>query len=187
MSITRIASRYAKSLLDLAVENKNLERVLEDVQLFKQSLENRDLFLVVKSPIIKAEKKLVIFNEIFKGKVDDLTLSFIQLVTSKGRESILPEITDQFIEQYRELNNITLASFTTSREVPDTIIDSLVKELKSSTWVRKGEVEVQEKVDQDIIGGFIIEIDNKQYDASVKAKLAELKKEILDNTYIKSL
>ena len=187
MSITRIASRYAKSLLDLAVENKKLERVLEDVQLFNQSLENRDLFLVVKSPIIKAEKKLAIFTQIFKGKVDDLTLSFIEIVTAKGRESILPEITDQFIEQYRELKNITLASFTTSQKVPDSIIDSLVSELKNSSWVRKGEVEVQEKVDEDIIGGFIIEIEDKQYDASVKAKLAELKKEILDNTYIKSL
>ncbi len=186
MSVSRIASRYAKSLIDLAIDNDKLEKVVEDVRLLKNATEQRDFYLLIKSPIVKSDKKLKIFNAIFEERIDSLSSSFFEIIIKKGREKFLPEIADEFIEQYRELKNITIAKVTTA--IP--ITESQVLRIKSELvklGVATGTVELETTVDPEIIGGFLLEIKDRLYDASVKSKLANLKKEILDNTYIKSL
>lgn len=186
MSVMRIASRYAKSLIELAKDQGKLEKVIGDMALFNQAIENRDLYLLLKSPIIKSDKKSNVFKALFGERVDHLTSSFFEIIIKKGREGYLPEISDQVIQQYRVLMNITTAVVTTSSPLNEAQ-ETRIKQELVNLGVASGAVELESKVDPDIIGGFLLEVGDQMYDASVKSKLAALKKEILDNTYIKSL
>lgn len=186
MSGIRIAARYAKSILDLAVEQGKLDRVVQDMKLVQEALEHRDLYLMVKSPIINGDKKRSVFKALFDDKVDPLTSSFFDIITKKSREGSLPDICSAFIDQYRKHEGITSAIITTAADIDE---DQLAK-IKSQMielGLATGKVEITKKVDPEIIGGFILEVQDQLYDASVKSKLANMKKNILDNSYIKSL
>lgn len=186
MSVIRIASRYAKSIIELAQEQNKLERIVDDMNLFNTALENRDLQLMIKSPIISADKKQKVFTALFSDKVDTLTNEFFKIVIKKGREGYLPEIAKDFIKQYKTLKNITTAEVTTATPVDQDQLDKIKSEIVKLN-LATGAVEFITKVDPELVGGFVLEINGQAYDASVKTKLANLKKEILDNTYIKSL
>lgn len=186
MSNITIASRYAKSLLDLAKEQGKLDKTVDDVKLFLDAVSNRDLFLMIKSPIINGDKKRAVFKAIFDGKVDELTSAFFDIIIKKSRESILPEIGRTFLEQYKSYKNITTATVTTAAPINDTQLAKIKTEI-AKLGLAVGTVELEKKIDPEIIGGFILQVKDKLYDASVKSKLANMKKEILDNTYIKSL
>ena len=185
MSSIRIASRYAKSLLDLAQESDKVEQIKDDLALFSEALKSRDLELLIKSPIIKADKKLGIFKAIFDGKLDKLTSSFFDIVIKKGRESLLPDIAHAFIEQYNIHNEITSATITTAERVSNDVIDDIKKNI-DTMGVSSKNIVVTEVIDPEIIGGYILQVGDKLLDASVKASLAKMKQEIVDNTYIKS-
>ena len=185
MSVVTIASRYAKSLLELAQEQGKLEVVKEDIATFNNVLKDKDFQLLVKSPIIQAEKKRAIFKSIFDGKVDELSSAFFDIIIRKGRESVLGDIAKSFQEQYRSSQNITRAKVTTASSMSSRQLDRIKSSLGDLDI--KGTVELETAEDPNLIGGFVLEIEDRLYDASVKNKLAELKKEILDNTLIKSL
>ena len=99
MTDNRVAPRYAKSLLDLGIEQNKLDVLYDNMSALKSALQNRDLYLMVKSPIIHADKKISVFKSIFEGSFDKISQSFLDIITRKGRETILPEITDSFIKQ----------------------------------------------------------------------------------------
>lgn len=185
MSVVRIATRYAKSLMELAQDQGKLETIYEDIATFNQALQNRDFELMVKSPIIQAEKKRAIFKTIFEGKIDPLTLSFFDIVIRKGRESVLGDISAAFTNQYKASKNITNAKVTTATPLAPAQLALLQASLHDLGI--KGTVDFETEVDKSLIGGFVLEVEGQLYDASVKNKLAQLKKEILDNTLIKSL
>lgn len=176
MSELSIARRYAKSLLDLAIEEKKLEKIISDSKLLSSALDSRDLYLLLKSPIIKADKKLNALSSIFNGKVDDLTMRFITLITKKGRENLLPEIIGAIDNQYNEMQNITAATLTTAVNVDASVIKDIESKLKTS----EGSVDIKTKVDSNIIGGYVLEIGDKIYDASVKRKIKDLRKELIN-------
>ena len=176
MSELSVARRYAKSLLDLAIEEKKLEKIISDSKLLSSALESRDLYLLLKSPIIKADKKLNALSSIFSGKVDDLTMRFITLITKKGRENLLPEIIGAVDHQYNEMQNITAATLTTAVNVDASVVKDIESKLKTS----EGSVDIKTKVDSNIIGGYVLEIGDKIYDASVKRKIKDLRKELIN-------
>ena len=186
MSGIRIAARYAKSILDLAVEQGKLDRVVQDMKLVQDALEHRDLYLMVKSPIINADKKRSVFKALFDDKVDPLTSSFFDIIIKKHREGSLPEICGAFVDQYRKHEGITSAIITTAAHIDEGQL-AKIKTQMVELGLAKGKVEITKKVDPEIIGGFILEVQDQLYDASVKSKLANMKKNILDNSYIKSL
>jgi len=92
MSVIRIASRYAKSIIDLATERGELDTVLSDMKGMQEAVKNRDLYLLFKSPIVKSDKKLSVFNAIFDGKLSNLSSEFFKIIMRKGREQYIPEI-----------------------------------------------------------------------------------------------
>lgn len=185
MANYRVASRYAKSLIDLGVEQNNLEQLHGDINTIKSALASRDLSLLVQSPIIKADKKNQIFDKIFSGKIDKVTMAFLQILTKKGREVTLPEIVTSFLDQYKKHKKITSVKLTTASAVGQSFIDSIKKTLLDSNET-ENVVEIDAKVDEDLIGGFVIEIGDKLYDASVLHKLNSVKKQFTENKYIKS-
>ena len=186
MSLQSITSRYAKSLLDLAIEQNKLDTVLADVQGFAKASENRDLYLMLKSPIVNTEKKLDVLKAIFDGKLDKLTMSFITLITKKGREIYLPEIATAFIEQYRDHKGISGVIITTAQALTDAELAKIKAKLVASD-VTKTTLEIETKIDPSIIGGFVIEIGDNLYDASVAHKLDEIKKQFSGNDYAASI
>ncbi len=184
MSVTRIATRYAKSLIELAIEQGKLEQVSTDVHTLNAAARNRDLYMMLKSPIIHADKKIAVLDAIFKGKVDTLTLAYLHLLVNKGRENYIPEITSEFVVQYKVLKKITTVTVTTATPLSDAVLDELKKKLLASD-ITSDNLEVLTKTDPELIGGFVLQFDNKRYDASVSHKLEELNSQFLKNLYVK--
>lgn len=180
MSTTRIASRYAKSILDLAQEQGNLDAVKADMDLFLKAIENKELARFFKSPIINPSKKLAVISEIFKGKVTDLTMGFFNIITKKGREKMLDDIAAEFVTQYKQLNKISTVKLTTASEVTDKTKEAIKQHLIDQKAIHPS-VDLETVVDEDLIGGFKLEFDNQLYDASVAGKLAKLKKAFAEN------
>ncbi len=182
--VQRVAYRYAKSLLDIAVDQNNLEAINNDMSVIKEALNNKDLRLLVKSPIIKPTKKIAIFKEIFGGSVDKVTMAFLEIVTKKGRENILLDLTTAFDEQYKKLQHVTGVKLTTAAPISDADLAEIKSNLLKSTATDEA-VEVETAVDADLIGGFVLEMGDKMYNASVAYQLEQVKKKFSDNKYIK--
>ena len=172
--MSTVANRYAKSLLDVSMEQNKLEAIYNDIKGFKDTLDNKDLMQLLKSPIINAVKKNSAFKALFDGKVDPLTMNFFKTVINKSRESALPEICDAFIDQYRAKNNIASAKVITAAKLSEEKINAIKSSLNQNSSAATFEIE--EEVDESLIGGFIIEMGDKRYDASVKHKLNKLRK-----------
>jgi F-type H+-transporting ATPase subunit delta len=185
MSVIRIASRYAKSLIDLAVEQDKLERVLEDVKTFQKAVSNREFYLLLKSPIINATKKQQIFKALFGDKFDEMTSAFFKIILTKGREAYLPDIADEFVNQYKDIKHISTVRLTTAVPLGAETISRLKQKLVASS-ATEDHVELVTKVDPDILGGFVIEFDDKLYDSSVTHKMELLRKEFAKNLFVKS-
>src|SRR5215207_2019454 len=118
MSNPRLAYRYAKSIIDLSQEKGQLEEVFNDM-LFLQKIikENRDLLVLLRSPVITADKKLKVVEAVTTGRVTEITALFNKLLITKGRESALPEVIGSFIQQYKELKSIHTVKLTTATPI----------------------------------------------------------------------
>jgi F-type H+-transporting ATPase subunit delta len=186
MSVIRIASRYAKSLIDLAKEKGNLDRAVEDIKYFQAVCkENGEFYRLLKSPIINGTKKASIFTAIFGERFDDMTKAFLDIVVRKGRESYLPEIADEFMEQYRQLNSITNVKLTTATKLSDGAVEGIKKKLAASSATADN-IEITTAINADLIGGFVIEFEDKLFDSSVAHQLEQLRKEFGKNEGIKA-
>lgn len=179
MSNYRVAVRYAKSLISLAIENKKLEKVKADIDLFNNlCLEVRPFYNFIKNPIINSYKKLSIFQRLFENRIDELSYKFIEIITKKGREDILLEIGEEFIRKYRAYKNIEIVAITTPIALDEGLKNEFIS--LSSTLIGKDKkVEIKEEVNEDLLGGFILRIGDKQIDDSVSSKLRDLKKKLI--------
>ncbi|MCD6067272.1 MAG: atpH [Bacteroidetes bacterium] len=177
------ASRYAKSLIGLAVEKGQLEAIHKDMQMIKGLCDsNPDFVNLLESPVVKTDKKKAILAEIFKGKISDLTFSFINIIADKRREGYIDDIAKAFDGQYKAYKNILTAVITSANGI-DAATKSKVLELVKATT--NGEVELIEKTDKDLIGGFVLTVGDKQIDASVARKLNDLRKNFSENPFVK--
>ena len=182
----RLAHRYAKSLLDLAVEKNCLDAVLADMQLINNiCTKSPDFTSMLRSPVISGDKKLSIINQILKAHINNFTSLFLDLIVSKGRELNLPEIAVAFTEQYNELKNIRLVKITTAAAISPAIAGSI--QAKVATYLPEGTIELTTAVNEDLIGGFVLEFQDKQYDASIRKHLSDVRARVTDNSYVNKL
>ena len=185
MSEFRIASRYAKSLLELANEQKCLDEVMKDMENFETLCdENRDLVLMFRNPIIKHLKKLEILKKIFKGKVHALTLSIFEIITKKHRERYLPQIASAFKAQYFEFKGFVESSITTVVPIDAGIrqeIETIVKNITGKKVI------INELIDPELIGGFVLKIGDRQIDDSISSKLRDLKLKFTQKQYMSTM
>lgn len=184
MADIRAALRYVKSLLQLAVEQKALDQVHNDMLMFDKAVKaNREFLLLLRNPIVKHDKKREILEKLFKGKVHPLTMSIFDIITKKNREPLLPAIAEEFHNAYNEYKGVGKAKITTA--VP---LDAQLRgefEKLAAKYSEKKQVELLESVDADMIGGFILDVGDRQVDASIKNKLKALKVKFSQNPYIK--
>jgi len=176
-----VANRYAKSLLELANEKGQLEPVFSDMQLVaKVCEENKEFTNFLKSPIIKTDKKIAVIKEVFAGKVGDITSGFLTILTQKRRELYMQHIANAFVEQYKQHKNILTAVITSAVGIDSTVKAKVLELVKQTT---NGEVELVEKIDKNLIGGFVLRIGDKQVDASISRKLNDLRKTFTGSTF----
>lgn len=182
----RLATRYAKSLIGLAQERQELETVYNDM-LFLQRIckSNRDFVNLLRSPVVKADKKDAIITAITKDRISKITATFAKLLTDKGREEDLPEIIDAFISQYNEIKGIQKVRLTTAVPVSDDLKKALLDKVKKSTGFDK--VEMEALVNENLIGGFILEYNNNLVDASILRDLKDISKQFQENVYIRNI
>jgi F-type H+-transporting ATPase subunit delta len=186
MQNPRLAGRYAKSILDLAKETNQLDVVYNDMQTLHTICKgNKDFVAVLKSPVIKPDKKQVIINAVLQSRVGILTTTFSNLLIIKGREKILSEIVTAFIDQYKVLNNIQVVTLLTAAEVSAETLATIKQKVSGSLPGKT--IEIVTKVKPELIGGFVIEVGDKRVDASIAYDLKEVSKQFMNNDFIFNL
>jgi F-type H+-transporting ATPase subunit delta len=179
----RLAGRYAKSLIDLAQEQGNLEKVYSDMLLLQNiTRSNREFLAFLRSPIISADKKDKIITAVLAGKLSPLTAAFTKLLVSKGRESTLPEIITAFIQQYKVLKGIQTVKLTTATPISETLKAAIVEQVKKTGNYKSIDLEVA--VNEQIIGGFVLQAGDKMVDASVASGLKEISRQFENNDFV---
>ncbi len=179
MAVATVAARYAKSLLDLAQEQGITETLYKDMQLFKQTVDqSRPLLLMLKNPIVRSEKKTAVLKAAFEKRLNPVTMSFLQIITKKNREPIMDAIAEEFIRQYDRLKGVERASIITT--VP--LTDALREQFKAMVLKTTGGklVELEERIDPKLIGGYILRVGDQQIDGSIRNQLNELRLQFLN-------
>ncbi len=186
MKNIKVAKRYASALYQFAEESAKVEQVFQDMQtVVLVSNQNREFRQLLASPIVSTEKKLSILEAIFSSKLGELSMKYLLIITSKGRDALLHQIAEQYTELYKKAKGIITLSLKTAFEISDTQKEKILQMLKAAT--KANEIELREEVNTDLVGGFVLSWDDKQIDATLQRRLRELKKDFEDNNYLKSI
>ena len=179
----RVASRYAKSLLDLAIERGQLEQVNNDM-LYLQSLikGSREFLSLLRSPVVKGDVKTRAVDAVTAGKISEMTKAFTTLLIAKTRESVLPEVITSFIQQYKAKKNIHTVKLTTATPVTDAVKNQIVDQVRKTSNMQN--IELESAVDPNIIGGFVLQAGDKLIDASIAYDLKTLARQFENNDFI---
>src|SRR6187549_716144 len=133
MNNPRLAGRYAKSLLDLATEQNQVDAVYADMKWINQICKsNPDFVNMLRSPVIKPTSKGKIFESVTKQRVSTLTTAFIQLLVNKARETNLPEIATTYIDQFNALRNIHKVKITTADPISEEMLNTIMANVRST-------------------------------------------------------
>ena len=184
MSNHRVASRYAKSILDLSIEKGQLEGVYEDFKnLSSMGQSNRELGQVLNNPVITSDKKLKVLKALFAKKCNPITGTFFEIVSRKNRESVLLDIATEFVAQYNLHKSIQVAEVSTTTPLSSTQRDQLIILVKEISG--KSQVILEEKINPALIGGFVLKVNDRQLDESLSSKLKTLRVQFSQNHYEK--
>ena len=181
-----VAQRYAKALIDLAIERNQLDEVKADIDFIRAAL-TPEFVMVLLSPVISDHKKTQIFKAIFENKLSPLSFSFFDLVFSKRREWVLREIAEEFFEKYREVKGIEIIEITTAVEISDELKSNIRNRFEHLKRFQNKTVEIKSKVDPDILGGFIAQSHDILFDASIRNDLQSIGKQFLENMYVRRI
>ena len=175
MKSTKAASRYAKALLELAIEKNRIDQVTSDIStLLQANNETKEFQLFLDSPVINAEKKNSIFKVLFP-KFDEITTLFIELITKNGREAMIPQIADSFEAQLKAHKGIVPVTLISAQVLDSKTKETIIAKVQSTI---KGILEVTEQIDASLIGGFVVKIGDNRIDASVANQLENLKQRL---------
>ena len=173
----KIAGRYSKALLGLAGERGVTASVKIDMDTIYHLFETFPRFSqVLESPVIKLKEKVAFFEEVFSKNVNSTTYSFLMLLLTNHREAYLRNISRIFLESCRQE-----AGYKEAKLISAIAIDTATVE-QFKVFIRKHfktEVDLTCSVDENLIGGFVLQVEDQQIDASVSAKLTKLKRELL--------
>jgi len=183
MSYTKITIRYAAAFFDLAEEKGILEKANEDMTMLGDvCTSNRDFVRLLQNPVINADKKNKVFTKIFGTSMNRMSLSFISLMIRKRRERYLPSIAEAFNDLYKASKGIKTAFVTSAVELADADKAGVLEILSKLTDKK---IDLVEKTNEALLGGFVIGLDNFQIDQSLATKIKELKKDFEKNLYVR--
>ncbi|MFN5937532.1 MAG: ATP synthase F1 subunit delta [Sphingobacteriales bacterium] len=182
----KVASRYAKALFDLAVETGALEKVKDDINTIAAAAVG-DLNTVMVSPVIRGDQKEKIFAAIFGDKVSPLTISFFNLVFKKGREVAIREIMEAYMDLYRAHHHIQKVEITTATPVEPQVHQQILDSMRKVEGYEQAKFDVSPKVDPSIVGGFVLQVGDNLFDASIRHDLQTIKKQFIENMYVQNI
>ena len=148
MNQSRVTIRYAKALFELAIEQDKLEQCYNDMTLLDAAcVESKELSLLLKSPIVKTDKKLKILEDVFGSKIGEVTMSFIKIIATKKREPLLALIASSFITLYKARRKIETATVITANPLDEALKSEVIDFIKKHG---ESNVELTEKTDSTI-------------------------------------
>ena len=172
MKKSRASLRYAKSILSFSEENNTSKEVSLDMQKLSDLMQvNRELQTALENPLVANEKKLMILNGLFPD-ASESTKKLFSLMADNNRLAILAESGYHFLELYAISNKITKATVTSVSPLTSELKEIVLKKAKTFS---KGELKIENKIDPNIIGGFILKIGDIQLDASITSQLKTIK------------
>lgn len=181
MTNYRINSNYAKALMMLATDTGNIDSVADDMRLVGEVFgSNRELAAIFSNPVVKSDKKAAILSDLFTGKVSEATMAFLLFVVRKNRTSSLKGISDAYLELWRAERGIVLSDLVTHQPIDDTarkMVTELVGEYTGK------QVELHDRTDSKMLGGFKLEFNHNMYDARIRTKIRKLRLEFARNDY----
>jgi F-type H+-transporting ATPase subunit delta len=184
MSNIKVASRYAKALLELSVEKNELEAVISDFKtLLSIAEQNREVGLTLDSPIVTYDKKFNILKALLGKSANNITISFFDLVTRKKRSNVLISTAKEFLRQYNDYKGIQVAEITTTLPLTDDLRKQIVEIVKEISGFDK--VELVEKIDKDLIAGFVLKVNDKLWDDSLSGKLRKARMKFAQRYFVK--
>ncbi|AZQ59660.1 ATP synthase F1 subunit delta [Maribacter sp. MJ134] len=178
MSESRAAIRYAKAILDLAVDNKATDVVEKDMRAVVATVsESKELRDMLASPVISSTSKKEALHKIFKGS-NAISEGLITMLVDNKRVAMLNEVALKYIILNEQLKGKDVAFVTTAVPMNATLEKKILKQVTSITGK---EVTIENKVDESIIGGFVLRVGDLQYDASIANKLNNIKREFTNS------
>ena len=176
MAGLKVAGRYAQALIELADEKKVTDAVLKDMEmLLTTANDNKDFHVFLNSPLIKSDKKNSIFDKLF-GEFQEISIKFIHLLTKNRREMILPVVAEEFISKLNEIRGIVPMTLTSAIKLDEKVKATILEKLNQSV---KGSIQLTEKVDESLIGGFVVRMGDTRIDASIAHQLNEMKQRLI--------
>lgn len=184
MDLSKISVRYAKAIYLLGTEKGLLDQIKNDIVLISNILRsNADFKSVIESPVLKPSQKIKAVNLIFKGKIQELTLNFLNVLIKNKREVSLEGICRMFLDIYSKEKGIKTALITTAVSI-DENTSKMLAELLARAFNAK--IEIEHRKDPDILGGYILKVGDQQYDASVANSLRRMRQSLIKTDFSKN-
>ena len=178
MNESKISVRYAKALFILSKEKNMLEQIKEDMKnLLKLITGVAEFRVLMNNPILKPSQKMDILNSILKNHVQSLTQSFIELVVQNNRLHYLDSMARIYLDLFNRDLEIDPATLVTSVPIDEGLRHTLLRIVEKKLNIK---MELEEKTDTSLIGGFILKIGNQQINASILNQLEKIKKELIN-------
>jgi F-type H+-transporting ATPase subunit delta len=185
MRITKAAHRYAKALLGLALEKNISDKVKADAELIFNTIQNSDeLKQMLKSKVIAEDSKLKVLETLFKEHVTEMSLAFLAIITKNQRANLIFEISFNYIQLFKTHNRILPVEVHSAVPLGNDMIENIKRSIIAESW---DEIELTEVINPALIGGFVVKGNNKIFDVSVASKLRNLRKELIDDSYISKI
>ncbi len=177
---SKAAKRYAKALFELANEKNELQTIHSDLSMIYNAIQQSpDLQKALSNPTINTSKKSEIVNKIFASKVSPLTVNLLHTLASNDRLNILGDIYKAFDNFYKKQKGIINATVTTAVPLNDKLEQQIYQKIKDLTGSK--EIDLLKIIDPSILGGFVLNVEDLRYDASIKGKLAKIKSKLVEN------
>lgn len=180
MSISKIAARYATSLMDLSKESQTVDAVYQEVMYVAAVAKHKEFSNLLKSPIVHSSKKIDIFSAVFEGKLGSLSHAFFVLVIKKGRESLFSAICNAFEEQYHEFKEQSPVVLYSATALEEGAISEIEQKILSLGITRKNLI-VKTEVDPSLLGGFVVEAGDIRWDHSLSGSIERMRKHLIKN------
>lgn len=179
MNRSVLNNRYAKALLSLAEDNNILDRSYSDLKLIFEFFSlQKELKIILKSPVVRIGRKQAVIRHLFEHKLHPLVLNYMLIIVRKQRGHLLEGISGAYLKVYKQYLGIETVRITTAAPLDDKLRE---KALLAARELTPYDIEFEEHVEPDIIGGFILDLGDKQYNASVSYRLARMKKHLMIN------
>jgi F-type H+-transporting ATPase subunit delta len=179
MNESKITVRYAKALFALAKEGNAFEAMKNDMELLQQCIHDiPELQYVMSSPVIKVTQKIKLFEDTFNTSFSPLTMSFIRLVLERRRDEYLEGIARYFLSLLKTQQGVQAAEIVTAVPLNEQLRKSILNFIAKKFNTK---VDLQENVDEKLIGGFILRVGDQQIDASISNKLATIKESLINS------